>query len=122
MPRIQQRLLALLAGSVLASALVAGLWTASRRGLRSSIAADKIIDLGPWLILGAIFGARTLYVISYWRESFAGKPIGEYVKIFPQPPVFMGLLVLVLLALLMIRWPMAKAGDPNEPAPPTAIM
>ena len=30
--------------------------------------------------------------------------------------------VLVLLALYMIFLPIAKAGDPNEPAPPAAIM
>ena len=64
-------------GVLVALGFVAGLWTASRRGLRSGVAADNIIDLGPWLILGAIVGARTLYVISYWSESFAGRPIGE---------------------------------------------
>ncbi len=37
-------------------------------------------------------------------------------------PTAIGLVVLVLLAVLMVRWPLAKAGDPNEPAPPTAIM
>src|SRR5258708_36850208 len=62
---------------MMALAFLAGLWTASRRGLREGIAAERIIDLGPWLIVGAILGARTLYVISYWRESFAGKPFWE---------------------------------------------
>jgi hypothetical protein len=33
-----------------------------------------------------------------------------------------GLVVLVAIAVLMIRLPLANAGDPNEPAPPTAIM
>ena len=30
--------------------------------------------------------------------------------------------VLALLAVLMIYWPNRKAGSPDEPAPPTAIM
>jgi hypothetical protein len=30
--------------------------------------------------------------------------------------------VLVGLAMLMIRLPLANAGHPDEPAPPTAIM
>src|SRR5258707_6163241 len=62
---------------MMALAFLAGLWTASRRGLRDGVSPERIIDLGPWLIVGAILGARTLYVISYWRESFAGKPFWE---------------------------------------------
>jgi hypothetical protein len=30
--------------------------------------------------------------------------------------------VLIGLAILMIKLPLANAGDPNEPAPPSAIM
>jgi len=30
--------------------------------------------------------------------------------------------VLVLLAVYMIRMPLSRAGSPDEPAPPTAIM
>jgi hypothetical protein len=30
--------------------------------------------------------------------------------------------VMVALAALMIRLPLSSAGDPNEPAPPTAMM
>jgi putative OPT family oligopeptide transporter len=42
--------------------------------------------------------------------------------IFAHPPLIIGLLVLVGLAFLMIRLPLANAGHPDEPAPPTAIM
>jgi len=37
-------------------------------------------------------------------------------------PFWAALLGLVVLALLMIRVPLANAGSPDEPAPPTAIM
>jgi hypothetical protein len=30
--------------------------------------------------------------------------------------------VMALLALALIRIPLSNAGDPNEPAPPSAIM
>ncbi len=41
----------------------------------------------------------------------------------PQKPSdFIGLAVFVLIAILMIRLPLANAGRPDEPAPPTAIM
>ena len=42
--------------------------------------------------------------------------------IFQHPSVFSGFIVLVILAIVMIRVPLANAGSPDEPAPPTAIM
>jgi putative OPT family oligopeptide transporter len=42
--------------------------------------------------------------------------------IFKYPPVAGGFIMLVILAIVMIRVPLANAGDPDEPAPPTAIM
>jgi putative OPT family oligopeptide transporter len=42
--------------------------------------------------------------------------------IFEDPPWPIAVVVLIVLAVLMIRWPLSKAGDPDEPAPPTAIM
>jgi hypothetical protein len=37
-------------------------------------------------------------------------------------PVLLAGLVLVALAILMVKTPLANAGRPDEPAPPTAIM
>jgi hypothetical protein len=37
-------------------------------------------------------------------------------------PYVSGLVVMALIALALIRIPMKNAGDPNEPAPPAAIM
>ncbi len=42
--------------------------------------------------------------------------------IFQHPNVISGFIVLVILAIVMIRVPLANAGSPDEPAPPTAIM
>ena len=42
--------------------------------------------------------------------------------IFQHPSVISGFIVLVILAVVMIRVPLANAGSPDEPAPPTAIM
>jgi putative OPT family oligopeptide transporter len=42
--------------------------------------------------------------------------------IFEHPNVISGFIVLVILAIVMIRVPLANAGSPDEPAPPTAIM
>jgi putative OPT family oligopeptide transporter len=42
--------------------------------------------------------------------------------IFEHPSVVAGLAVLALLAFIMVKVPLANAGSPDEPAPPTAIM
>jgi len=66
-------------GLLLAAGFIAGLWTASRRAVRDGMAPEKIFDSGAWLIIGAIVGARALYVISYW-ERLMQDPL------FPQAP------------------------------------
>jgi phosphatidylglycerol:prolipoprotein diacylglycerol transferase len=91
-------------GVMVALGFMAGLWTASRRSLHTGIAAEKIIDLGPWLIIGAIVGARTLYVISYWDEAFAGKAIVEVFKVWKGGLVYYGGLIGSSLAgILYVR-------------------
>jgi putative OPT family oligopeptide transporter len=42
--------------------------------------------------------------------------------IFQHPHVLAGFIMLAILAIVMIRVPLANAGRPDEPAPPTAIM
>jgi hypothetical protein len=43
-------------------------------------------------------------------------------EIFAKPSDWIGLVVFILIAILMVRLPLANAGSPDEPAPPTAIM
>jgi len=43
-------------------------------------------------------------------------------QVFKHPTYLAGMLVMVLLALLLIKLPITAAGDPSEPAPPTAMM
>jgi hypothetical protein len=38
------------------------------------------------------------------------------------PPFLLALAAMVILILVMVRVPLANAGSPDEPAPPTAIM
>jgi phosphatidylglycerol:prolipoprotein diacylglycerol transferase len=64
-------------GVMLALGILAGLWTSARRAPLTGIHGEKIADLGPWLILGALVGARTLFVVTYWQQEFAGKPLYE---------------------------------------------
>jgi phosphatidylglycerol:prolipoprotein diacylglycerol transferase len=107
-------------GVLVALAFLAGLWTASRRGLRDGIAAEKIVDLGPWLIVGAILGARTLYVVSYWRESFEGKPVAEIFMVWKGGLVYYGGLVGSSIACILYtrlkKLPLWKVADILSPS------
>jgi phosphatidylglycerol:prolipoprotein diacylglycerol transferase len=39
-------------GVMVALGFLAGLWTASRRGMLVGFAPDKTLDVGPWIIVG----------------------------------------------------------------------
>jgi hypothetical protein len=54
----------------------------------------------------------------------AGFALGEVSlpEIFKEPSYFVGVGVLALMAINMISTPIANAGHPDEPAPPTAMM
>jgi phosphatidylglycerol---prolipoprotein diacylglyceryl transferase len=107
-------------GVLVAAGFLVGLWTASRRGLRDNVAPETIIDLGPWLILGAIIGARTLYVLSYWREEFASKPLWEVFMLKRGGLVFYGGLIGASLGYLIHarikRRPIWKTADILAPS------
>ena len=107
-------------GVLVALAFLAGLWTAGRRGMRAGIAPEKIIDLGPWLIIGTIIGARTLYVTSYWQEEFAGRPLTEIFMVWRGGLVFYGGLIGATLAgILYVRMkklPLWKVADIIAPS------
>lgn len=106
-------------GVMVALGFMAGLWTASRRGLREGVPSEKVLDLGPWLILGAIVGARTLYVISYWNEDFAKHPT-EIFMIQKGGLVFYGGLIGASLACIIYarvkKLPLWKFADILAPS------
>jgi len=77
-------------GILMVAGFMAGLWTASRRGLREGIPPEQIIDLGPWLFVGVFVGARALYVITFWQEEFAGKPIWDMFAFWRGGVVYYG--------------------------------
>lgn len=88
-------------GILVGLGFLVGLWTASRRALHAGISAEAIIDLGPWIMVGAVVGARALYVYSYWHEYFAKEPISEIFKVYHGGLVFYGGLIGASLAVLI---------------------
>jgi phosphatidylglycerol:prolipoprotein diacylglycerol transferase len=107
-------------GILVATGFLVGFWTASRRAVRDGLSAEKIMDLGPWLILGSIAGARALYVISYWREQFANQPWTEMLMIQKSGLVFYGGLIGAIIAVLLYAWlkkvSVWKLGDALAPS------
>lgn len=107
-------------GLLLATGILAGLWTASRRGLRDGLAPESLLDLAPWLIIGAVVGARLLFVVTYWDEQFAGKPFVDVFNIRKGGLVFHGGLVGgVISCAIYLRWkrlPVWKVADAMAPS------
>jgi putative OPT family oligopeptide transporter len=82
----------------------------------------RIENAGVLCASGLIAGEALLGLVRGGIVMATDKPLSDIFQFFPAPHALIGLAVLLLLAAYMIRLPLAKAGDPNEPAPPTAIM
>mgnify|MGYP003587897335 CR=1 FL=1 len=78
----------------------------------------RIENIGVLLAAGLIAGEALTGL------AFAPFKIAEMhiLKIFDKPPLFIGLLILVLIAVVLIWIPISKRGKADEPAPPAAGM
>jgi len=96
-----------------------GDWLAERRGFNSAQKA-RVENAGVLVASGLIAGEAILGLV--WAGlQFA--PKWARPQIFANPSYLIGgMIFMVGLAALMIFLPLTSAGDPNEPAPPTAIM
>lgn len=91
-------------GVLVAVGFLLGLWTAGRRARLIGVNPDVVMDLGPWLIVGAVIGARTLYVIMFWRQQFAGAPFVDIFKVWQGGLVYYGGLIGSSLACILYAW------------------
>jgi len=95
-----------------------GDWMAKRKGLNAAQRA-RVENAGVLTSSGLIAGEAVLGLL--WAGlQFA--PAWTRSQIFKHPSYIAGMAVIIGLAALMIGLPLFSAGDPNEPAPPTAIM
>jgi putative OPT family oligopeptide transporter len=94
------------------------------RDKRDFNAAQKarIENAGVLCASGLIAGEALMGLIKAGVVMATDKPLASIFEFFKEPPLAVGLVVLVLLAFYMIRLPLSRAGSPDEPAPPTAIM
>ena len=108
-------------GICIALAFLAGMWTASRRAPLAGVSAESITDLiVPWLLLGGILGARVMFVTTYWREEFAGKPFTDVFMIQRGGLVFYGGLLGASLTVILFarikKLPLWKLADILAPS------
>ncbi len=97
-----------------------GDWIAKRRGYNEAQRA-RTENAGILTASGLIAGEAILGLV--WAGlQFAPKSLMDHLQVFANPSYGAGLLVLAALSFLMIRWPLAAAGSPDEPAPPVAMM
>jgi putative OPT family oligopeptide transporter len=88
-----------------------------RRALNEAQTA-RVENVGVLVASGLIAGeALSGLVIGWFNYQY-----GKLPALFEHPSYLAGVVVMALLALALIRIPLANAGDPNEPAPPSAIM
>jgi putative OPT family oligopeptide transporter len=93
---------------------------ADRRGYNAAQKA-RVENAGVLTASGLIAGEAILGLV--WAGlQFAPENVRSHLQLFPHPSYLIGLVVLVGLALLLIRSPLASAGSPDEPAPPVAMM
>ncbi|HWD18805.1 MAG TPA: prolipoprotein diacylglyceryl transferase [Verrucomicrobiae bacterium] len=113
-------------GILVVCGFMAGLWTASRRGRRDGLRAETILDMGPWLMVGTIVGARAWYCIAYWDNiikdaaDFHNSPAVEIFMVQHAGLVFYGGLIGASLACILYarknKLPLWKISDALAPS------
>ena len=108
-------------GILVALGFIFGLWNSSRRALRQNINPEIIFDCGTWLLIGAIAGARAVYVASYWSDivnsakEYKHSPLVEVFMIQHGGIVYYGGFIGASLACIIYTWrkhlPLWKLAD-----------
>jgi putative OPT family oligopeptide transporter len=100
-----------------------GDWVAKRRGFNSAQVA-RVENAGVLTASGLIAGEAMLGLVWAGLQFVPRwKAPNHPPQIFSNPSYLVGgMIVLAALAALMVFLPITSAGDPSEPAPPTAMM
>src|SRR5690242_5748559 len=89
-------------GLLLAAAYLLGLWYARRRARERGLDEGRVLDLGIYIIIAALVGAKLLLLVTDY-QTFRSDP-AELMTLLRSGGVFYGGLILaVLVALWYIR-------------------
>ncbi|HLK48430.1 MAG TPA: oligopeptide transporter, OPT family [Bryobacteraceae bacterium] len=92
--------------------------SAARRNRLNEAQRTRVENVGVLVASGLIAGEALAGLIKALYD-FQDKSLPS---VFANPTYWTGIAVMALIALVLIRIPLANAGDPNEPAPPAAMM
>jgi putative OPT family oligopeptide transporter len=90
---------------------------AGRKGLNPAQTA-RVQNTGILIASGLIAGEALAGLVTA-TFNFQGRPLPV---VFNNPSYLGGVVVMAVIAWILVRIPLANAGDPNEPAPPVAMM
>jgi uncharacterized oligopeptide transporter (OPT) family protein len=96
-------------------------WLVDRRAARTGLNAAqtaRVENTGILIASGLIAGEALAGLVTA-TFNFQELPLPV---IFKNPSYLAGVVVMALIAWVLIRIPLANAGDPSEPAPPVAMM
>ena len=110
-------------GILVAGGFMAGLWTASRRCVLDELDGKVISDLGVWIIIAGMLGARAMYVLTYWDDQYAGEPLWQVLDFRRGGLVFYGGFIGAVLAVILYtrfhgKQPLWKIADAFAPSIP----
>jgi len=110
-------------GILVAGGFMAGLWTASRRCVLDKLDGKAISDLGVWIIIAGMLGARAMHVVTYWDALYAGKPLWQVLDFRGGGLVFYGGFIGAALAVILYtrfhgKQPLWKIADAFAPSIP----
>ncbi len=92
--------------------------TLSRKRGHNEGQRARVENVGVLAASGLIAG-EALVGLVVATFQFYEKPLPKF---FDDPSYLVGLAVIGLIAFILIQLPLSKAGHPDEPAPPTAMM
>jgi len=78
-------------------------WLVTREAVRKGYSKEAILDLGIWVVLGGMIGARLFHVIDHWPDVFSKDP-GRIFAIWEGGLAIWGGIVGGLLVLAIIAW------------------
>jgi len=92
--------------------------TMSKRRGHNEAQRARVDNVGILAASGLIAGEALLGLVTA-TFNFFDKPL---MQVFANPSYAVGAGVMLLIGFVLIRYPLANAGSPDEPAPPTAMM
>jgi phosphatidylglycerol:prolipoprotein diacylglycerol transferase len=100
-------------GVLLAAAYLAGLWLATTRAKAAGLDSTKVLDLGIWVIIAALIGAKALlFVLDFQHFTSSWQ---EFTTLLRSGGVFYGGLIAAVVVCIYLlhrhRLPLWQSGD-----------